>query len=102
MGDNITDEKKPSKLKGLQDDLHNNQKYLVNYGEREKANKVFTSPVAQSQIDSIINARHKRNQKMQWTREGPDNLLQIRAMMVSNEWEKNWLDLVLLKEEKAP
>jgi hypothetical protein len=101
MRDNITDEKKRSKLKGLQDYLKNNQKYLVNYGEREKVNKVFTSQVAESHIDSIINARHKRKQKMQWTREGAHNVLQIRAMMVSNEWEENWLDLVLLEEEKA-
>lgn len=32
---------------------------------------------------------------MQWTREGAHNVLQIRAMMASNEWEENWLDFVL-------
>jgi hypothetical protein len=63
--DNITDEKKHSKLKGLQDYLENNLDYLINYDEREKANKPFTSQMAESHIDSVINARHKRKQKMQ-------------------------------------
>jgi UDP-N-acetylmuramate-alanine ligase len=84
----------------LQDYLKNNQKYLVNYGEREKANKVFTSQVAESHIDSIINTRHKRK-KMQWTRQGAHNVLQIRAMMASNEWKENWLDVVLPEEDRA-
>jgi hypothetical protein len=89
LRDHITDTKKRSKFKGLQDYLKNNQKYLVNYSEREKANKVFTSQVAESHIDSMINTRHKRKQKMQWTRKGAHNVLQIRAMMASNEWKKN-------------
>lgn len=101
MLENITDEKKCSKLKGLQDYLQNNRKYLVNYGEREKANQVFTSQVAESHIDSIINARHKRKQKMQWTREGAHNVLQIRDQMVSNEWEENWLEYVMLNLREA-
>lgn len=99
--DNITDEKKRSKLKGLHDYLKNNLDYLVNYDEREKANKAFTSQVAESHIDSMINARHKRKQKMQWTREGAHNVLQIRASMVSNEWGEKWLELVLTNLEKA-
>jgi len=99
--DNITDEKKRSKLKGLHDYLKNNLDYLVNYDERKRANKAFTSQVAESHIDSLINARHKRKQKMQWTREGAHNVLQIRASMVSNEWEEKWLELVLTNLEKA-
>ena len=95
LTDNITDEKKRSKLKGLRDYLENNRHSLVNYEERKQARKVFTSQVAESHIDSIINTRHKRKQKMQWTREGAHNVLQIRAMMTSNEWQDNWLGLVL-------
>jgi hypothetical protein len=95
LRDNITDEKKRSSLKGLYDYLKNNQTYLVNYDEREKAGKVFTSQVAECHIDSIINARLKRKQKMQWTREGAHNVLQIRAMIASNQWEDNWLNFVL-------
>lgn len=32
---------------------------------------------------------------MQWTREGTHNVLQIRAIMKSNEWQDNWPGLVL-------
>jgi hypothetical protein len=35
---------------------------------------------------------------MQWTRDGAHNVLQIRALMESNEWEENWLNLVLPEE----
>jgi len=99
--DNITDEKKRSKVKGLQDYLQNNLEYLVNYNEREKANKPFTSQVAEFHIDTIINARHKRKQKMQWTREGAHNVLQIRALIASDKWIDKWLDLVLPEDVKA-
>jgi hypothetical protein len=101
LQENITDEKNRSKLQGLQDYLQNNRQYLVNYAEREQSNQVFTSQAAESHIDSIINARHKRKQKMQWTREGAHNVLQIRAQMVSNEWEEKWLDYVMPKRQDA-
>lgn len=38
---------------------------------------------------------------MQWTQEGAHNVLQIRAMMVSKEWDKRWLDLVLPDVDRA-
>jgi len=41
-----------------------------------------------SHIESLINARHKRTGKMQWTREGAHQVLQIRATMASNQWEE--------------
>jgi len=100
LRDNITDEQKRSKLNGLQDYLEKNRDYLVDYDEREKAKKPFTSQVAESHIDSIINTRHKRKQKMQWTREGAHNVLQIRALMASYEWEKKWLEYVMPNLDK--
>ncbi len=32
---------------------------------------------------------------MQWTREGAHHVLQIRAMMASDDWERNCQDTVL-------
>ena len=63
--DSITDEQKPYLVQRLQNYLENNQDYMVNYNKSEKANKPFTSQVAQFYVDYIINARHKRKQKMQ-------------------------------------
>jgi hypothetical protein len=95
LQDNITDDAKQSKIKGLHDYLKNNLEYLINYDQRKSSGKVYTSQTAESQIDSLINARHKRKQKMQWTREGAHNVLQIRAKMESQEWNGQWQDAVL-------
>lgn len=95
LQDNITDDAKQSKIQRLHDYLQNNLIYLINYDEREKAGKCYTSQVAESHVDSLINARHKRKRKMQWTREGAHNVLQIRAKVASEEWSEQWQDTVL-------
>jgi len=95
LQDQITDDAKQSKITGLFNYINRNQAYIVNYHERAQANKTYTSQVAESHIDSLINARHKRTGKMQWSREGADNVLQIRATMASNEWASKWLPTVL-------
>ena len=41
-------------------------------------------------LNSLINARQKNNKKMQWTREGAHNVLQIRTSIFSKTWEKAW------------
>lgn len=60
-----TDETKKSKLTGLYTYFHYNQAYIVTYDERERANKTHTSQTAESRIDSLTNARHKRTKKIQ-------------------------------------
>jgi hypothetical protein len=79
-----------SKLKGLLAYLKENESQLCNYSERKKQGLLFTSHVAESTIEHLINERHKRKQKMQWTREGAHNILQIRSAIASNEWWYNW------------
>lgn len=95
LGDNLTDAAARSKIKGLHHYLQRNRAYLINYNERNQVNKTYTSQVAESHIDSLINARHKKTGKMQWTREGAHNVLQIRAMIASNEWDAKWQSPVL-------
>jgi hypothetical protein len=84
LRDDITEEAHKSKMTGLYNYIDRNQAYIVNYDERETAHKTYTSQVAESHVDSLINARHKKTGKMQWSREGADNVLQIRATMASN------------------
>ncbi|MBV8887493.1 MAG: hypothetical protein JO235_26330 [Chroococcidiopsidaceae cyanobacterium CP_BM_RX_35] len=91
----VTDAKQQQKLAQLSDYLSRNQAYLVNYQQRDKQGKPFTSQVAESQIESMINARHKKSGKMQWTREGAHNVLQIRGKIASNECSKGWQKPVL-------
>ena len=95
LRDHVPDERQCSKLTGLYEYLHRNQAYLVNYDARAQANQTYTSQVAESHIETLINARHKRTKKMQWTREGAHGVLQIRAMMASDEWESKGQDAVL-------
>jgi len=66
---NLTDEEKSSKLQGLYDYIKRNKRYVVNYEERQQINQTYTSQVAESHIESVINARHKRVEK-QWTPKG--------------------------------
>ena len=96
LRDNVSDEGQRSKLTGLYEYLHRHPPYLVNYDARDQANKTYTSQVAESHIETLINARHKRTKKMQWTREGAHHVLQIRAMMASDEWESKGQGAVLL------
>src|SRR5215831_14062752 len=72
-----------------------NKAYLVHYEERAKEQKTYTSQVAESHIESIINARHNKSGKMQWTRAGAHKVLQIRGVITSNEWEDRWQGAVL-------
>lgn len=88
-------EEKKSKLQGLYDYIKRNKQYIVNYEERERNHQTYTSQVAESHIDSVINAPHKKNRKMQWTREGAHNVLQVRAMITSKEWQCEWQKAVL-------
>lgn len=88
------DAKEKSKINGISIYLKRNKDQIINYDERAKNNLVYTSQVAESTVEHIINDRHKRNQKMQWTREGAHNVLQIRAIMASNQWDYSWQDAV--------
>jgi hypothetical protein len=95
LHDTIADEAQKSKLTGLYNYIDRNQAYLVNYDARAMAHKTYTSQVIESHIDVLINARHKKTRKMQWSRDGADNVLQIRATMASDEWANKWQSAVL-------
>ena len=74
----------------------NNQDKIVNYRSRMKNGLVFTSNLAESTVESLINRRCKVRQHMRWSREGLDPLLQIRAALNSKgEWESKWRTAIL-------
>ncbi|QGP56750.1 hypothetical protein PsalMR5_04240 (plasmid) [Piscirickettsia salmonis] len=90
-----------SKLRGIRPlAIDRNRKYLANYQERKSAGLHFTSTIAESTVDYLINTRQKRNQKMQWSREGAHDILQIRTSTFSKSWEQDWEDAqgVIYKE----
>jgi hypothetical protein len=77
------------KLQKLINYINNNKDYIVNYKERMNNNLVFTSQLAESTVESIINRRCKGQQHMSWTRDGIHSLLQVRAAIASNHWIEN-------------
>jgi hypothetical protein len=79
----------------------NNARYIVNYEQRSGAGLIFTSNVAESTIESLINQRCKGKKHMKWTRAGVHPLLQIRAVSITKEWQDSWLDFIMGSIQKA-
>jgi len=86
----VEDDKLLSDLQDLDEYIDRNQKYITNYQKRQAANLPFTSTLAESSVNAIINVRQKDNKKMQWSREGAHNILQIRTSRFSKTWEQDW------------
>jgi len=87
-------EKSADKLKKLSTYIKNNANKIINYRERHKNGLPFTSNLAESTVESLINQRCKGQQHMRWSREGLDPILQIRAAIASDDWCKNWRTIV--------
>ena len=89
----VEDEALLNVLQDLYKYLERNQKYMVNYQERQLTHLPFTSTYAEVSVNALINTRQKSNKKMQWSREGAHNILQIRASLFSQTWETDWLQV---------
>ncbi len=50
----------------------------------------FTSQLAESTVNTLINDRQKNDKRMQWSREGADAILQIRSSKHIGTWEDDW------------
>lgn len=89
-------EKDANKINKFHNYIKNNRDRLVNYRDRQKYGLVFTSNLAESTVESLINKRCKGQQHMRWSREGLNPLLQIRAALNSKgEWDNKWRTAVL-------
>jgi len=75
--------------------VNNNKEKIVNYRARQKKGLVFTSNLAESTVESLVNQRCKGQQHMRWSREGLNPVLQLRAAIHSNDWQNKWKDVVL-------
>ena len=75
--------------------VENNKHRIVDYRARQKAGLVFTSNLAESTVESLINQRCKGKQHMRWSREGLNPVLQLRAAVHSKEWDDKWKTVVL-------
>ena len=71
--------------------LSNNIDYLTNYQLRKESMLPYTSSVIESTIETLVNTRHKKKHKAQWSREGAHNILQIRSSRASKKWDQEWV-----------
>lgn len=88
--DKTTDKKVKDRLHKLLEYLKNNEDILVNYEDRKSNKLAFTSNVAESTVENLVNSRYRQTGKMQWKREGAHSLLQVRAANYSNILTKMW------------
>jgi hypothetical protein len=70
--------------------LKNNSDVLINYEERKNSNRPFTSNVAESTVENLVNSRCGQTGKMKWLRDGAHALLQIRCAHYSKSFNKIW------------
>lgn len=89
------------KLHELKQYITNNKSRIVDYNTRKDQNLIFTSNLAECTVESLINQRCKGKQHMQWSREGVQPILQIRAAAASNDWQLNWQKYILGAYQKA-
>ena len=82
-------EKLTKLLQELSEYLERNKVYLVNYQEKASNSLPYTSTYAEVSVNSIINIRQKCNQKMQWSRQGAHDVLQLRTSIFSKTWEND-------------
>jgi len=75
--------------------IKNNKIRIVDYRKRKKDGVVFTSNLAESTVENLINKRCKGKQHMRWSRNGLNPLLQLRATIHSDEWAEKWRSAVL-------
>jgi len=86
----IDDKKSKDKLLKLLQYIVNNKGNIVNYESRMSNNLPFTSNVAESTVNNLINVRQKNKQRMTWSREGSHSVLQIRSSIYSKSWSNDW------------
>lgn len=96
LKETVTAKKSLDKLTKFATYITNNVERIVDYRKRRKNGLVFTSNLAESTVESLINRRCKGQQHMRWSRDGLEPILQIRASLNSQgEWSQSWRTAVL-------
>ena len=86
----INDVSTVGKLNKLSTYISNNKEGIINYGVRKRLGLNYTSNLAESTVNTLINDRQKGKKKMLWSRDGAHNVLQIRSSDFSNTWDEDW------------
>ena len=80
-------------LKGVED-LHTyverNREFVPNYGERYRNGEKIASGFVESAINQVVSKRMVKKQQMGWSQRGAHLLLQIRTLVLDEEWENTF------------
>ena len=63
----------------LQTYLESNERYLIDYGKRYRADLPISSAPAESAVNELVSLRMAKQQQMRWSDEGAHALVQVRA-----------------------
>ena len=74
--------------------IFDNKEYIVDYDKRKNEKLPYTSHVAESTVEHLLNDRCKRKQKMQWSRKGLHAVIQIRVSQASGDWDVDWKNII--------
>lgn len=69
------------RLSKLKTYIENNSSKIINYRERHKQGKPYTSNLAESTVESLMNQRCKGQQHMHWSREGLDPIFNLEQLL---------------------
>lgn len=81
-------------LNNFHEYIFENKKYIVDYDDRSNKGLAYTSHIAESTVEHLLNDRCKRKQKMQWSRDGIHAVIQIRVSQSSNNWDNDWENII--------
>lgn len=96
----LSDKDAIKKVKELIRYIVNNEGSIANYHVRKIHNLPYSSQLAETSVNCIINERQK-NKKMQWSRSGAHNILQIRTSIFSKTWQDDWAHVKAELYQKA-
>lgn len=97
----ITDEKLKDRTIRLKNYLQNNIDMLVNYEDRKNKKLPFTSQVAESTVENLVNSRCRQTKKMQWLRDGTHALLQVKCAHYCKSLDQIWEHVMPKLNQKA-
>ena len=69
--------------------INNNSKSIVNYRAKKEAGYFISSVFAEKAIDILV-CRRQKLRGMNWSRDGADNVLSLRELILNEEWENHW------------
>jgi hypothetical protein len=93
--DTVKSRKYKEKIEKFRQYIRGNAAKIVDYRDRKNKGLVFTSSLAESTVESLINRRCKGQQHMRWSREGLNPILQLRAKLHTSDWKDKWKQVIL-------